>query len=559
MTTPYTTGQVILTNGSAVVTGVLTAWDTALIAGGVIYPEADGNSLPIASVDGDLAITAATKWKGATGTYNYAIVRDTAYLQQVSTNSSTLAQLVAELAAGTIFKYDASGDLAGRATYDTRPQGFAYLVSVGVSQPQLYVKGSATSGDWDGPFDYGKGDMGPPTSLNFGATVTEPSTNPASVVVTGSGPYNLTFHIPRGADGDITWQGAWATAHAYSINQAVTNGGTSYVCKANHTSSSTNAPGTGASWTTFWDVLAAKGNTGATGPAGAMDPSVYDPQGKATDAFARANHTGTQSIATISDYAVYAAKSAGYTALKADESAILRFTAAATLALTAAATLGANWTLEIVADGGDVTIDPNGSETINGLATIVVKNGTSAKIICTGTTFFTVMRTGLWDTVGFYTLAAAASLIVTGLGDARSLRLSGSISSQTVAGLLIAQVSGDAGATYDTGANYYSLGQVANLSAVSSGALPTASALVLSTNSSSDAGADTTFDCTLFEFNKAAKLSGLNRVTTIVGGVRFVGQSSIFHLPSTARNALKFFASGGGTMTGSILIEKMRG
>ncbi|MBY5337142.1 hypothetical protein HFO99_25070 [Rhizobium leguminosarum] len=86
---------------------------------------------------------------------------------------------------------------------------------------------------------------------------------------------------------------------------------------------------------------------------------------------------------------VYAAKSGDYTALASDDNAIHRFTAAATLTLTAAATLGANWHYAVIADGGDVTIDPNGSETIDGAATLVLKDGYSVEIICSGAVFFT--------------------------------------------------------------------------------------------------------------------------------------------------------------------------
>jgi hypothetical protein len=85
---------------------------------------------------------------------------------------------------------------------------------------------------------------------------------------------------------------------------------------------------------------------------------------------------------------VYSAKSGAYTAVAADNNAIIRFTAAATLTLTAAATLGANFHLMIIADGGNVTIDPNGAETIDGASTIVVPNGTTASIVCSGTAFF---------------------------------------------------------------------------------------------------------------------------------------------------------------------------
>lgn len=86
---------------------------------------------------------------------------------------------------------------------------------------------------------------------------------------------------------------------------------------------------------------------------------------------------------------VYATKSAGYTAVANDNNAFIRFTAAATLSLTAAATLGANWHVLVVADGGDVTIDPNSTETIDGRTTLTVRNGSSVLVICDGTNFKT--------------------------------------------------------------------------------------------------------------------------------------------------------------------------
>jgi hypothetical protein len=85
---------------------------------------------------------------------------------------------------------------------------------------------------------------------------------------------------------------------------------------------------------------------------------------------------------------LYAAKSGDYTALASDDNAVHRFTATATLTLTPAATLGTNWHYVVIADGGDVTIDPNGAETINGAATLRVPDGSRANIICSGSAFF---------------------------------------------------------------------------------------------------------------------------------------------------------------------------
>lgn len=85
---------------------------------------------------------------------------------------------------------------------------------------------------------------------------------------------------------------------------------------------------------------------------------------------------------------VYAAKAGNYTAVAGDNNAVIRFTATSTLTLDPVATLGANWHVTIIADGGDVTIDPDGSETIDGAATLFLKDGQVAYIINSGTAFF---------------------------------------------------------------------------------------------------------------------------------------------------------------------------
>jgi hypothetical protein len=69
-----------------------------------------------------------------------------------------------------------------------------------------------------------------------------------------------------GADGDITWQGDWVAAD-YTANQAVAYLGSSYVCHLDTTAQQTPVE------TGYWNVLADKGDTGATGPAGAITES----------------------------------------------------------------------------------------------------------------------------------------------------------------------------------------------------------------------------------------------------------------------------------------------
>lgn len=86
-------------------------------------------------------------------------------------------------------------------------------------------------------------------------------------------------------------------------------------------------------------------------------------------------------------------KAAGsHTALKTDHNQVWRATGAVTLGLTAAATLTTGWKLFVKADGGDVTIDPAGAETIDGAATKVLLDGTSTLIVCDGSNFFSVLN-----------------------------------------------------------------------------------------------------------------------------------------------------------------------
>lgn len=98
----------------------------------------------------------------------------------------------------------------------------------------------------------------------------------------------------------------------------------------------------------------------------------------------------------------FSGKTAPYTAVLADNNAVHRFTNAGTVSLTAAATLGANWNYTIIAAGGDILVDPNAAELINGLATFLVPNGQVVTIYCDGTAF-TTDRTGQAAMPGYVT------------------------------------------------------------------------------------------------------------------------------------------------------------
>jgi hypothetical protein len=130
-----------------------------------------------------------------------------------------------------------------------------------------------------------------------------------------------------------------------------------------------------------------------------------------------AGGTGATSVSTaqtalsVDNKVVYAAKSANYTALGTDNNAVHRYTATATVTLTAAATLGANWHYTVIADGADVTIDPNAAETIDGAATLIIPNGSSERIVCNGTAFYTERKLQ-----PFATLASAGTTDLSTVG-----------------------------------------------------------------------------------------------------------------------------------------------
>lgn len=226
MTIPYSAGTISLTNGSAVVTGIGTAWQTALIAGGTIYVQAAGNPLPILTVDSNTQITAALKWTGATGTYSYALIRDTAHDAQLVANATALARLLAGMEAGTIFKYNAEGDTAGRSFYDGRPKGFAYL-DISVNPARLWIKAADAAGNWAGPFSYAQGEQGIP------------------------GPAGL-----------VNWRGNYEAGTAYARNDAVYHNGSAFIAiQATTGNAPPVLPATSNAW---WWVMAVKGSDGAS-------------------------------------------------------------------------------------------------------------------------------------------------------------------------------------------------------------------------------------------------------------------------------------------------------
>lgn len=118
----------------------------------------------------------------------------------------------------------------------------------------------------------------------------------------------------------------------------------------------------------------------ATNPDGAVDPkSEGDNHLRLLKAVLKATFPGMAGA-----FARVQAKSAGYTVVAGDNSSLFNCTTALTLAWTAAATLGNKHMVAVFANGGDVVLDPNGAELVNGLATLTIPNGASALVFCDG-------------------------------------------------------------------------------------------------------------------------------------------------------------------------------
>jgi len=83
----------------------------------------------------------------------------------------------------------------------------------------------------------------------------------------------------EGAVIGMEWESAWATATAYTLNDVVSNGGSSYICIIAHTSGTFSTDLAALKW----DLVAQKGDTGAAGadatgdvvgPAASTDSSL---------------------------------------------------------------------------------------------------------------------------------------------------------------------------------------------------------------------------------------------------------------------------------------------
>lgn len=118
-------------------------------------------------------------------------------------------------------------------------------------------------------------------------------------------------------------------------------------------------------------------------------------------------------------------KGSVYTVLTTDNLTTIKATAAFTLNFTAAATLGNGFRIAVYASSGDVVLDPNAAETINGVATLTVPSGSNTEVWSDGTNLFATTPIPLSTTGTVGSLVFSVSPTLTGTLTAAAANFSG--------------------------------------------------------------------------------------------------------------------------------------
>lgn len=148
------------------------------------------------------------------------------------------------------------------------------------------------------------------------------------------------------------------------------------------------------------------------------------------------------------------------TANVTDKGKLYVCTSTFTFGLTAAAILGASWYCYVRNDGtGIITIDPNASETIDGLTTINMYPGEGLIIVCDGSNFKTVGRRKGAILIQSQTASSSASVdFTTGFSDTEFVRYQlewdGLVTATDNTNLWL-RISQDGGSTWKSGASDY--------------------------------------------------------------------------------------------------------
>lgn len=202
----YSDGQITLTNGSTMMVGTGTAWQLALITGGLVLVTGQLAVAAIATVSSDVQAALALPWPGTSGTFDYVIFRETAQSAKGTEANDRLAQIAYKYETGTFLQPDASGTLAQRAAFDdVDPDPVFIYIRDDVDPFIVYFKKSATHADW-----------------SIGSALKGASGTPGAPGINGVGDkYSVAIHDPgRAGSGEVIAEFLFDTVVTFPLNLA---------------------------------------------------------------------------------------------------------------------------------------------------------------------------------------------------------------------------------------------------------------------------------------------------------------------------------------------------
>lgn len=147
----YAAGTISVSVGATAVSGALTAFAANVKAGDLL--KVGGSAAIIAGVGSNTALTLAEPWPGPAlaARADYLILRTGAEWRETVTLNAALVAIIRRLEAGQGLRPDvvitATADLAD---HDDLPAG-SIVADVSTDPFTVWIKASATSGDWAGP------------------------------------------------------------------------------------------------------------------------------------------------------------------------------------------------------------------------------------------------------------------------------------------------------------------------------------------------------------------------------------------------------------------------
>ena len=245
-----------------------------------------------------------------------------------------------------------------------------------------------------------QGPSGPANTLTItGVTTGAPGTS-ASVTIGGTSPnQTLTFTIPRGnvgeqgpkgeqgdAGADALWnfRGAWLSIafSNFSVGDIVVDGGQLYYCTQAHQGNGTIPD----LIPDFWQLIAAKGDTGATGEKGDTgdagpkgETGETGPKGDTGDTGPKGDTGDTGPAGPEPSLTIADNSATSITLADSDNNTVIRCTTSSAVTITVPSTLAAGFSCMVIQEGaGQVTFAQGSGATLNSFGNLLKTAGQHA-------------------------------------------------------------------------------------------------------------------------------------------------------------------------------------